>query len=69
MFWILVGILFQMGRSCSGSKGTKVPLGSLPRGRNRPRHRLALLGPTDLPNAVKNYENTIYLLFYKLLHS
>jgi hypothetical protein len=50
MFWILVGILFPMGRSCSGR-----------RGRNRPRHRLALLGPADLPNAVKNYENYYFI--------
>ena len=50
MFWILVEILFRMGRFCSGR-----------RGRNRPRHLLALLGPTDLPNAVKNYENYYFI--------
>ena len=26
-----------------------------------PRHLLALLGPTDLPNAVKNYENYYFI--------
>jgi len=50
MFWILVEIHFQMGRFYNGR-----------RGRNRPRLRLALLGPTDLPNAVKNYENYYFI--------
>jgi hypothetical protein len=50
MFWILVGMLLRMARSCSGR-----------RGRNRPRHPLALLGPADLPNAVKNCENYYFI--------
>ena len=50
MSWISMEILFRMGPFCSGR-----------RGRNRPRHLLALLGPTDLPNAVKNYENYYFI--------
>ena len=65
MFWILVGILFRMGPFCSGNEGGIVGQRSCPTcnflRKLYPRHLLALLGPTDLPNAVKNYENYYFI--------
>jgi hypothetical protein len=66
MFWILVEIHFQMGRFYSGRRGRnrRATIGCPTCNCLRqlyPRLRLALLGPTDLPNAVKNYENYYFI--------
>ena len=65
MFWILMGILFRMAPFCSGNEGAIVGQLCCPTcnclRQLYPRHLLALLGPTDLPNAVKNYENYYFI--------